>query len=144
MAEETVDVRVTLLEGMRFEASGPSGHTVLLDAAPAFGGQGAGFKPMELLLVSYGGCTGMDVISILRKKRQEVTGLEIRLHGVRRAEHPKVYTEIELEYVVRGRGLSEEAVRRAIALSQEKYCSVGGMLKQAAAIRTRYRLVQEA
>jgi putative redox protein len=99
---------------------------------------------MELLLVGLGGCTGMDVISILRKMRQNVTGYEVRLRGERAADHPKVFTSIFVEHVVRGRGLSGESVRRAVELSATRYCSAAAMLGKVAHIEESYRMIDDA
>ncbi len=139
----TLNATVALVDGMRFEATLGSGHRVILDAASEVGGQDAGPRPMEMLLLGLGGCTGMDVISILRKMRQDVTGYEIRLSGERATEHPKVFTAIVVEHVVRGRGLSEESVRRAVELSATRYCSAAAMLGKVARIDERYRMVDE-
>jgi putative redox protein len=96
---------------------------------------------METALMALAGCTGMDVISILEKKRQTVQAMEIRLHGVRAEDHPKVYTGIEVEYVITGTNVDPEAVSRSIELSMTKYCSVGGMLSKTAQIRTSFRIL---
>ncbi len=108
MAEE-MTAQVTLEEGMRFTAESGSGHRVTLDADEHGGGENLGFRPMELLLVGLAGCTGMDVISILRKKRQQVTGYEVQVWGVRAEEHPMVFVEITVEHVVTGRGARDRA-----------------------------------
>jgi putative redox protein len=129
---------------MRFSGTADSGHTLVLDAAEAAGGENAGFRPTELLLISLAGCTAMDVISILRKKRQDVTGLEVRTDGNRSEGHPKVYTDIAIEYIVSGRGIDPAAVERAIELSTETYCTVEAMLKKAATITTSYRIIEVA
>lgn len=125
---------------MRFEGSATSGHHIVLDSAEEHGGENAGFRPMELLLVGLAGCTAMDVISILTKKRLNVTGFEVRVEGDRAETHPKVYTDIRVEYVVRGRDIPADAVERAIQLSEEKYCSASAMLRQAARITSSYRI----
>ncbi len=124
-----VEARVTLLEKMAFDGTAGSGHHVTLDAAEAVGGENRGFRPMELFLISVLGCTAMDVISILRKKRQVVTAFEVRGYGERATEHPKVYTHITLEYHVTGKGVEEKAVRRSIELSAVRYCPAQGMLR---------------
>lgn len=98
---------------------------------------------MELLMISLAGCSAMDVISILRKKRQNVTGFEIRVHGDRSNDHPKVFTDFDLEYIVRGIDVDPAAVERAIQLSTEIYCSVHAMLEKAAHIRTSYTIIAE-
>src|SRR5512146_262927 len=109
---EVLTVRTQLTDGMQFTAQAGSGHTVVMDAAEHAGGEGAGFVPMELLLVGLSGCTGMDVISVLRKKRQEVTGYEVRVRGERAEDHPMVYTTITVEHIVTGYNVSPEAVAR--------------------------------
>ncbi|MBE0418448.1 MAG: OsmC family protein [Coriobacteriia bacterium] len=100
-----------------------------MDARSEYHGEASGVRPIELVLYGIAGCTAMDVISILEKKRQDVRGIEILVQGEQRTdEYPKIYTEIRLHYIVTGFGVSKEAVRRSIQLSEEKYCSVGGML----------------
>jgi putative redox protein len=136
-----VEASVTLLNNMQFVATASSGHTLRMDAEDDFGGQNAGFRPMELLLVGFGGCTGMDLISILRKQRQRVIGLEINVKGEKTEDFPKVYREIHLEYVITGTAIAKEAVERAIALSLEKYCSVGATLAKTGTISHSCRII---
>lgn len=135
------EIRLSLLDvhGMKMEARTPSGHTVIMDAAPDVGGTDQGPRPMELVLVALAGCTAMDVLSILRKKRQPLEGFVMEVRGERAAEHPKVYTEIDVLYVVKG-NVDPQAVVRAIELSATKYCSVSAMLRKTAHIRYRYRI----
>jgi putative redox protein len=123
--------------GMSFNGLTDSGFTIPLDASTDHGGANEGPRPMELILVGLGGCTAMDVISILQKKRQDVTGFEILLHAERSAEHPKVFTEITIEFVVTGHGVDREAVERAVELSESKYCSASAMLSKTAKIHTK-------
>ncbi|MCL4458736.1 MAG: OsmC family protein [Chloroflexi bacterium] len=140
----THEARVKLIEGMKFEGIAThSGHSLLMDAAPAVGGQNAGFRPMELLLVSLGGCTGMDVISILHRMRQEISGYELIVKGEQATEHPHRYTDITVEHVIRGKRVAEEAVKKAIELSNTKYCSSMATLGKSAHITTRYRIIEE-
>jgi len=135
------EAKVTLVdEGMRFEGTASSGHTLTLDASADHGGQDAGFRPMELLLVGLAGCTAMDVVSILRKKRQNVTDFEVRVKGRRAEEHPRVYTDISVEYVVHGQDVDPRAVERSIELSETRYCSAMAMLRAVAQITTSYRI----
>jgi putative redox protein len=141
---ETLNATVDLLDGMAFRAASGSGHELIMDAAPEVGGRDTGPRPMELLLVGLGGCTGMDVISMLRKMRQDVSGYAIRLSGQRANEHPKVFTSITVEHVVRGRSVSVEAVRRAVELSATRYCSAAAMLGQVARIEERFRVIDDA
>jgi putative redox protein len=138
-----IEAKVTLVSDMQFSGKSDSGHTLTMDADDSSGGRNAGFRPMELLLVGFGGCSGMDVISILRKKRQQVTGLEINVRGEKTDNYPKVYKEIHIEYIVKGKGVEKEAVERAIALSLDKYCSVGATLAKAGKISHSSRIVEE-
>lgn len=133
-----MDVVIRHAGGMTFTAWGPSGHLVAMDGhEPGSDEPQRAAGPMELLLMALGGCTGMDVVSILRKKRQPFSGVELRIHGERAVEHPRRYTAIEIEYVVSGRGLSEKAVHDAVRLSFERYCSVAATLRAGAPITYR-------
>jgi putative redox protein len=134
---------VTFTGGMQFVASADSGHAVVMDADAASGGNNTGARPMELLLMGIGGCSGMDIVSILRKKKQHVTGLEAHVSGIMADDYPHKYTEITIEYIVRGKGLSEEAVKRAVQLSMDKYCSVKATLEGSAAVNFSYRIIEE-
>jgi len=120
-------VQVSWQGGMGFLGRTESGHEVLLDGA-----QERGPRPMEMLLVALGGCTGMDVVSILQKMREPLEGLELEISGHRAEEHPRVYTDIEIRYRAKGEGLDPEKVRRAVELSARRYCSVGNMLGRVA------------
>jgi putative redox protein len=141
---ETLSASVDLLDGMAFRATTGTGHEVVMDAAPEVGGSDDGPRPMEMLLVGLGGCTGMDVISILRKMHQNVSGYQIRLSGERATDHPKIFTSISVEHVVRGRDLSADAVKRAVELSATRYCSAAAMLNRAARIEETYRVIDDA
>ena len=140
---ESLSGTARLLDGMAFSAESASGHTIVLDAAEAVGGGNRGPRPIELLLLGLAGCTGMDVISILRKMRQEVSGYEVQVVGSRAESHPKVFTEITVEHVVRGRGLSADSVRRAVELSATRYCPASAMLGKAALIKEQFRVIDE-
>jgi len=123
---------------MSFEGSVAAGFSLPMDTSVESGGENNGFRPVELLLVGLAGCTAMDVISILQKKRQDVTAFEVRVaEAERAADHPRVYTHIVLEYVVTGRGIDRAAVERAVELSETKYCSAQGMLGKVANIEKR-------
>lgn len=141
MSDE-LTAKVSLISGMEFSGAADSGHIVKMDAADEFGGKNIGSRPMELVLIGLGGCTGMDVISMLRKMKQDISGFEINLKGKRAEDHPKVYKEIEIEFVVKGKNLSETSVAKAIKLSEEKYCSVGNMLNKTAKITTSFKIVE--
>lgn len=128
----------------RFEVEVGSGHHVTLDAVEHDGGQNAGFLSMGLLLVGLAGCTGMDVISILRKKRQQVTGYQVHVEGIRAEDHPMIFTEVTVEHIITGHQLQPEAVVRAIQLSKERYCGAGAMLGKAARPIHTSRLIEAA
>ena len=132
----TVEARVTWLEDMRFVGVASSGHAIVVDA----GEKKTGPSPMELLLVGLAGCTASDVLSILTKKRQPGTGVEVSAAAERAADPPRVYTAIHLEYLVCGHSVSEKAVQDAIRLSKDKYCSASAMLAQTADITASYRI----
>ncbi|HEX6110487.1 MAG TPA: OsmC family protein [Ktedonobacteraceae bacterium] len=143
MAEQMI-ATVRLETGMGFDAEAGSGHHVTLDAAEHSGGQNTGFRPMELLLVGLGGCTGMDVISILRKKRQQVTGYAVHVSGLRAEENPMVFVEITFAHIITGYHIQSEAVARAIQLSEERYCGAGAMLGKVAHLTHTFRIVEVA
>jgi putative redox protein len=134
---------VELGEGMSFSAISGSGHTITLDAATDVGGADRGPRPMELLLLGLGGCTGMKVISILRKMRQPVTAYQVQTRGERAATHPRVYTDSTVEHRLRGPGRQPPAVHRAAELSATRYCSAAAMLGRVARIVESYRVVDE-
>jgi putative redox protein len=128
---------------MGFAGWAASGFSVPLDSNPEAGGENGGFRPMELLLVGLAGCTARDVISILQKKRQDVTAFEVRVLDAERAgDHPRVYTDITLEYIVTGRDIDRAAVERAVQLSEEKYCSAQAMLSKTARIAHRITVLE--
>ena len=123
-------IKAVWTEGTAFALTGGSGHTVVTD-----GDSGVGMSPMELMLGALVGCAGADVISILQKKRQAVISLEAQVHGLRCEEHPRVYTDIHVKFVVTGHGVEPEAVRRAIELTETKYCSASAMLAERARLQ---------
>ena len=130
-----MDARVVWSKGLSFTGSAAtSGFSLLLGADPKVGGANDGFRPLELLLVGLAGCTGMDVISILEKKRKEITAFEVRARADQAAEHPRVFTRIHVEYVVTGRQIDRESVERAVELSESTYCSAQAMLRRSASI----------
>jgi putative redox protein len=132
--------RVKLAEGMTFVAESGSGHAVVVDASPDVGGRNLGARPMELVLMGLGTCSAIDVLHILRKGRQAVTDCVVELDGERAEKDPKVFTRIQLHYVVTGRTLDAKQVERAIALSKEKYCSATAMLAKTAEIRVDFEI----
>ncbi len=136
----TKNALVRQVQGATLIAKGDTNHWVVMDGSPSTGGSDAATKPKELLLMALGGCTGMDVITILEKKRVNLEGLEIHLTGTEQEEHPKIFTEIHVEYVVFGKDIKPADVERAIELSTSKYCSVSAMLKPTVSIRHSYRI----
>jgi putative redox protein len=129
--------------GMKFIATADSNHDVILDSDPSVGGTDLGSRPMELILEGLAGCTAMDVISIMRKKRQNVTGFEVTAHAERAGQHPKVFTAIEINYIFRGKNIDPNAVERAIELSEQIYCPAQAMLAQVAPIKLNYQIIEE-
>lgn len=119
---------------------GESGHWLVMDGPEEFGGYEGATKPMELLLISLAGCTGMDVISLLNKMKVELKNLEISVEADRKEEHPKVFTDINLHYTIYGDNVNEEKVIKAIKKSQEKYCSISTMLREASSITYSYSI----
>jgi len=138
-----MDAKVTLLQRMTFDATANSGFHVTLGTTPNVGGDNDGFQPMELMLVSLLGCTAMDVISILRKKRQEVTAFEVKGHAERADKHPKVFTHVVIEYHVTGKNVEEKAVVRSIELSATRYCPAQGMLAKVVPIQLLYFIYED-
>lgn len=133
--------RVKWLDHMSFVGESDSGHSVVMDGAPEFGGRNLGIRPMEMLLIGMGGCTSFDVVSILQRGRQDLVGCEAQIEAERAEDHPKVFTRIHVHFVVSGRNLNEQRVARAIELSAEKYCSASLMLGATAEITHDYEIV---
>lgn len=138
-----MESKVVWKGGMAFTGSSDSGYLIPLDARKKAGGQEMGFQPLQLFAIGLVGCTGMDVISILTKKRQEVTEFEVSAHIERAEEHPKVFTKIVIEYKVTGKDLDQQAVERAVELSETRYCPAQAMLEKAAEISHKI-IIQEA
>jgi putative redox protein len=128
---------------MSFTGSADSGFKLDLGTDPSVGGDNDGFRPMELIAVGLAGCTAMDVVSILTKKRQDVTGFEVQVHAGRASEHPKVFTEAVIEYYVTGKGIDEVALLRAIELSAVRYCPAQAMLVKAMPIELKYYIYED-
>ena len=135
----TVEAKVAWIEDRRFVGHASSGHAVVVDGST----DKLGSSPMELVLIGMVGCTGYDVVSILEKKRQTVTGLEVSARAERADGVPAVYTKIDVLYVVRGKNIKPKAVEDAIRLSKETYCSASIMLGKTAEISTEYRIVED-
>ena len=139
MARMTGSVR---LDGpARWRARSGSGHTLIIDGPTDQGGQNAGFRAMELMLLSLGGCLGGAMLHILRRMHQDIAGYEINLDGVRADEPPTAYTEIVLEHTITGRGIDEAAVKRALALVEDKYCAAHYTISRTAKLVHKIRIV---
>jgi putative redox protein len=138
-----MDATVVWHKGLSFTGSAAgSGFSLPLGAEAKVGGADDGFRPLELFAVGLAGCTGMDVISILEKKRQPVKSFEVRVRADQAAEHPRVFTKVLIEYVVTGAGVDREAVARAVSLSETRYCPAQAMLRAATPIESRITIVE--
>lgn len=137
------EVGVTWVQGVQFVATGAGGHSIVIDA-PMGRETWQGFKPSELLLAAVAGCTGVDVIDILRKKRQRVTDLRVSARGEQREEYPRAFERIHVHYEVTGHDVSKLAVEQAIELSHEKYCMVAATVRGVATISTSYTIAEDS
>ena len=138
-----MDVTLDWKGKMSFEGAGDSGFVQRMDAENTVGGENSGARPMEFIALGLAGCTAMDVISILQKKQQPVSDFKVQLHAEKADEHPKVFTEAVIEYLVTGKDVDEAALLRAIELSAEKYCPAQAMLSKAFPIRMIYKILDE-
>ena len=129
-------------EGMSFLAETGSNHLVTMDGAPDGGGRNLAPRPMEMVLAGTGGCTAYDVVVILKKSGQDVTGCEVKLSAERAATDPKVFTKIHMHWTVRGRGLKRNLVEHAVRLTHEKYCSATAMLSKTAEVTRDFEVVE--
>lgn len=134
--------RVKWLDNMSFVGESGSGHSVVMDGAPEFGGRDLGFRPMEMLLLGLGGCTAFDVVMILNKARQNIDDCEIHIEAERAESIPKVFTRIHIHFVISGRGLDAARVEKAVNLSAEKYCSASEMLGKTAEMTHDFEVVE--
>lgn len=133
--------RIIWKGNVSFLAEAGSGHSVLMDGAPEAGGQNAGPRPMEMLLMGLGGCTAFDVVMILKKGRHDIQDCVVEIEAQRASEDPKVFTDIHLHFIVTGKNMNSQHVERAIDLSAEKYCSASIMLKSTAKITHDFELI---
>ncbi len=138
-----MNAKVTWKQGMSFTGSADTGFDVPLGADPGVGGANDGFRPLELMAVSLAGCTAMDVISIIRKKQQDVTAFEVQVSAEQQHEHPHVFTKAVITYLVTGHNIAEAAVIRAIELSATKYCPAQTMLAKVFPIELVYEIYEE-
>jgi putative redox protein len=142
MAGKNIKVDVVLGQGMSLMAKADSNHWVPMDGPAEFGGSSAGTRPIELFLMGVAGCTSMDVIAILKKKRVPYTDFKVQATTEREDEHPKVFKSVNIHFQVFGKGIKEKDVARAIELSSEKYCAASAMLKKSLPVTTSYEIIE--
>jgi len=130
----TVTARIAWVDNALFVGEAGSGHTVTMDGSPDVGGRNLAARPMEMVLIGMGGCTAIDVVSMLKKQRQDIRDVVVELVAERADDHPKVFTQVKVVYRVRGKGLNRALVERAVSLSDEKYCSATAMVRQSATV----------
>ena len=130
---------VQLADSDLFVGYTPSGHAIAIDTDRE---RNSAPSPMELLLLALGSCTGVDVVSILRKKRENITDYRVEVRGERREDHPRSYTRLEVHHVVTGSNVSERSVAQAIELSEQKYCSVAATLRPSAEIVSSFEIIE--
>jgi len=137
-----MNAAVTWKEGMSFTGTADSGFEVALGASEAVGGADDGFRPMELIAIGLAGCTGMDVLSILRKKREDITRFKVDVKTERAEQHPRVFTRIHVHYTIEGKSIKSTSVERAIELSETRYCPAQAMLLKATPITHTYDILE--
>jgi len=135
--------RVKWLDNMSFVGESGSGHSIVMDSAPEAGGRDLGVRPMEMLLLGLGGCTAFDVVSILKKSRQDVSDCEVHIEAERAADIPKVFTQIHIHFIVSGKKLKADKVEKAVSLSSDKYCSASEMLGKTAKITHDFKVIED-
>ena len=135
-------ISVNWVDGMLMVGKSHSGHSITMDGPPEIGGNNLGVRPMEMLLLGVAGCTMIDVVTTLKKMRQDLTNCETKLSAERADEHPKVFTDIHIQFIVKGQDLDPKKVEKAITLSAEKYCSASIMLGETASITHDFEIVE--
>ncbi len=138
-----MEANIKWLNGLTVIGKGSSNHWIPMDSPENHGGSNAGSRPLELLLIGLGGCTGMDVLSIMQKKRVPFDDFEMHLTAEQAEDYPKVFTNISIKYIIFGKGINPKDIERAIELSETKYCSASAMLKHSAKITTSYEIKEE-
>ena len=137
-----MNISVNWVDGMLMVGKSNSGHSITMDGPPEIGGENLGVRPMEMLLLGVAGCTMIDVVTTLKKMRQDLTNCETKLSAERADEHPKVFTDIHIQFIVKGQDLDPKKVEKAITLSAEKYCSASIMLGKTASITHDFEIVE--
>ena len=137
-----MNISVNWVDGLLMVGKSDSGHTITMDGPPESGGENLGVRPMEMLLLGVAGCTMIDVVTTLKKMRQDLSHLETKINAERATDHPKVFTDIHIQFIVKGQNLDEKKVDKAITLSAEKYCSASIMLGETATITHDFEVIE--
>ena len=137
-----MNISVNWVDGLLMVGKSDSGHTITMDGPPESGGENLGVRPMEMLLLGVAGCTMIDVVTTLKKMRQDLSHLETKINAERATDHPKVFTDIHIHFILKGQNLDEKKVDKAITLSAEKYCSASIMLGETATISHDFEVVE--
>jgi len=137
-----MNISVNWVDGLLMVGKSDSGHTITMDGPPESGGENLGVRPMEMLLLGVAGCTMIDVVTTLKKMRQDLSHLETKINAKRATDHPKVFTDIHIQFILKGQNLDEKKVDKAITLSAEKYCSASIMLGETATITHDFEVVE--
>jgi len=137
-----MNISVNWVDGLLMVGKSDSGHTITMDGPPESGGENLGVRPMEMLLLGVAGCTMIDVVTTLKKMRQDLSHLETKINAERATDHPKVFTDIHIQFILKGQNLDEKKVDKAITLSAEKYCSASIMLGETATISHDFEVIE--
>ena len=137
-----MNISVNWVDGLLMVGKSDSGHTITMDGPPESGGENLGVRPMEMLLLGVAGCTMIDVVTTLKKMRQDLSHLETKINAERAPDHPKVFTDIHIQFIVKGKDLDSKKVDKAITLSAEKYCSASIMLGETATITHDFEVIE--
>ena len=137
-----MNISVNWVDGLLMVGKSDSGHTITMDGPPESGGENLGVRPMEMLLLGVAGCTMIDVVTTLKKMRQDLSHLETKINAERATDHPKVFTDIHIQFIVKGKDLDSKKVDKAITLSAEKYCSASIMLGETASITHDFEVIE--
>ena len=137
-----MNISVNWVDGLLMVGKSDSGHTITMDGPPESGGENLSVRPMEMLLLGVAGCTMIDVVTTLKKMRQDLSHLETKINAERATDHPKVFTDIHIQFILKGQNLDEKKVDKAITLSAEKYCSASIMLSETATITHDFKVIE--
>jgi putative redox protein len=137
-----MNISVNWVDGLLMVGKSDSGHTITMDGPPESGGENLGVRPMEMLLLGVAGCTMIDVVTTLKKMRQDLSHCETKINAERATDHPKVFTDIHIQFILRGKDLDAKKVDKAITLSAEKYCSASIMLGETATIAHDFEIIE--